>query len=422
VIKGFKTKSEFSRNVFTLMTGTVIAQAIPVIISPILTRIYTPEDFGVFALFTAIVGFISIFASFGYDQAILIPKYDKYAINIFALGFILISVTVLMVFILITLFKFNILNLLRTPVLGQWLFFIPGTVFFIGLFNLLTNYNNRTKHYRDIAKATVIKSLVLSVIQVSMGVLKSGLGGLILSQAIAQIFANVKMSKNIFKEKELMSGVSKIRILAVAKKYKNFPKYYMPHALISTISSSLPVYIFTPYFGSSAVGYYSLSIMVMLSPMMIIATSTAKVFNQRILELHNSEEETYTFALSIVKSLVKIIFIPFFLFVFFAPQIFGLIFGEDWVEAGVYTQILSIYIFLNVIVSVIAYISSFKNLQKKAFRVALFHFLLLTGTFYLMANTASVLVALGAMSIINSLVLIYNFLWMINSLKMKNEK
>ena len=88
-----KPKSEFSRNVLTLMTGTTIAQAIPITISPILTRIYTPEDFGVFALFVAIVGFIAVIASGRYEQAIMLPKYDKYAINIFTLSLILICLT-----------------------------------------------------------------------------------------------------------------------------------------------------------------------------------------------------------------------------------------------------------------------------------------------------------------------------------------
>lgn len=60
MITKLKPKSEFSKNVLTLITGTTIAQAIPIAISPILTRIYTPEDFGVFALFVSLVGFISV--------------------------------------------------------------------------------------------------------------------------------------------------------------------------------------------------------------------------------------------------------------------------------------------------------------------------------------------------------------------------
>ena len=99
-----RPKSEFSRNVLTLMTGTTIAQAIPIAISPILTRIYTPEDFGVFALFIGVVGVISVIATLTYEQAIILPKYDKYAINIFMLSLILILFTSIFSFIIIFLF------------------------------------------------------------------------------------------------------------------------------------------------------------------------------------------------------------------------------------------------------------------------------------------------------------------------------
>ena len=88
MINKLKPKSEFSRNVLTLMTGTTIAQAIPIAISPILTRIYTPEDFGILALFVAISTIFGSIANGRYELAIMLPKKDEDAINIFALGFI----------------------------------------------------------------------------------------------------------------------------------------------------------------------------------------------------------------------------------------------------------------------------------------------------------------------------------------------
>lgn len=145
MINKLKPKSDFSHNVLTLMTGTTIAQAIPIAISPILTRIYTPEDFGVFALFLAIVGFFSVIASGRYEQAILIPKKDEDAINIFALGFIIICSISLFLLIIILIFNNNITALLNNETISIWLYFIPLTVFFIGLFNLLVLFNNRKK-------------------------------------------------------------------------------------------------------------------------------------------------------------------------------------------------------------------------------------------------------------------------------------
>ena len=81
-----KPKSEFTRNVLTLMTGTTIAQAIPIAISPILTRLYTPKDFGVLALFVAITSIFGSIANGRYELAIMLPKKDEDAVNILALG------------------------------------------------------------------------------------------------------------------------------------------------------------------------------------------------------------------------------------------------------------------------------------------------------------------------------------------------
>ena len=415
-----KPKSEFSRNVLTLMTGTTIAQAIPIAISPILTRIYTPEDFGVFALFVAIVGFLAIIASGRYEQAIIATKYDKYAINIFVFSLMLICCTSIFSFIIILLFKEEILKLLGNNLLGNWLYVVPLTVFFVALFNLLTVYNNRTKHYQDIAKATIVKSLVLASAQIVIGFVKNGFGGLIIGQVLAQFFANLKLACNITKEKALFSSISLKSIFALAKKYTNFPRYNMPHALLGNISSNLPIYIFTPFFGSIIVGKYSLALMVVLAPMSLIATSTAKVYNQKLAELYNNKEDIYIFTLEITKSLLKKILAPFVIFVAFAPQIFSIVFGSLWVDSGKYIQIMSLYLILNLVVSTIAYVPSLLGLQKKAFNIALVQFLLLLLVLYIASKYYDIYIALGLMTLVNSLILVYNFAWMTNALRQKS--
>lgn len=412
-----RPKSEFNRNVLTLMTGTTIAQAIPISFSPILTRIYTPEDFGIFAIFVAIVGFIVVIASGRYEQAIMLPKYDKYAINIFILSLLLISFTSIFSFLVILLFKEEISQLLNNNSLGNWLYFIPITVFFIALFNLLTNYNNRKKEYKDIAKATIIKSIVLVLAQILIGFLKSGFTGLIVGQILAQIFANLELIKNVLKNKKLLSTVSFRSILILAKKHINFPKYNMPHALLGNISSNLPMYIFTPFFGSAIVGKYSLALMIVLTPMSIVATSMANVYNQKLAELYNKKENVYVFTFNIIESLLKKLLFPFIVFVLFAPQIFEIVFGTQWLESGEYIQVLSIYLILNVIVSIIAYIPNLLNLQNKAFKIAIMHFILLSIILYFTSKYYDIYVSLAFMTGINSLVLIYNFIWMTNALK-----
>ena len=130
MLKRFKSKSEFNRNILTLMTGTTIAQAIPIAISPILTRIYTPEDFGIFAIFLAITLIIGSIANGRYELAIMMPKKDEDAINIFALGFIITTSLSLLLLVLVLIFQKYFIFLLKNEEIGVWLYFVPISVFF----------------------------------------------------------------------------------------------------------------------------------------------------------------------------------------------------------------------------------------------------------------------------------------------------
>ncbi len=417
LINKLKPKSEFIRNVLTLMTGTTIAQAIPIAISPILTRIYTPEDFGVFAFFVSIVGLFSVISALGYEQSIFLPKHNKYAINIFILSFVIISLITLVLFLTIYILKNNIL-LGNSTIIYNWLYFIPFTVFFIGLFNLLSNYNNRIKNYKDIAIATVIKSISLTIIQIFIGLFKNGPSGLILGQIFAQFFANIKLLRNIIKDKVLLSCISILKVIAVFKRYKNFPKYYMPHSLLNTISASLPIYFFTPLFGSKIVGFYSLALMITLTPIMIIANSISKVYNQRIAEIYNNGLDTYLFTVNIIKQIIKITIIPFICIVLLIPSIIGIIFGYEWTEVGIYIQLLSPFIFIVFIVSIIAYLPSLYQKQHKALMIEIIYLLLKLVSLYLGCVVyENVYIALGLFSSCSVFVLGFNLKWFIKLTK-----
>ena len=102
---------------------------------------------------------------------------------------------------------------------------MPIAVFFIGLFNLLNYFNNRKKNYKDLRNTTILKSIILAVVQLSVGSVKSGAAGLISGSIVSNIFANMKLIKNITKDKNLMTKISKFKMIILARRYKNFPKY-----------------------------------------------------------------------------------------------------------------------------------------------------------------------------------------------------
>ncbi len=412
-----KPKSEFSRNVLTLMTGTTIAQAIPIAISPILTRIYKPEDFGIFALFLAIVGFFSVVSSARYEQAILVPKEDEDAINIFALGFLINIFISIFLFLVVVIFHEEITNLFNNKEIETWLWFAPLTIFFMGLFNLLTYWNNRKKHYANITKATIIKSIILAISQIVIGTIKSGATGLVGGQILSSIFSNMRLAKALLNNKKLLKAISKEPIINQAKKYIDFPKFQAPHAMLNNLSSNLPTFLFSAFFSIGTVGFYSLATRIVFAPLGILSNASAKVYNQKVSELYNNHEDAFSFTIRFLKSLAKKIILPIIVIGLFAPVMFAFVFGEEWREAGVYTQILVPWMTLNLLASTISFIPSLIGMQKKAFVLSVVQLFLVSMAFVFGIYFHNIYLALFLFCFTNSIVLLYNMSWMMMAIK-----
>ncbi|MBE0492571.1 MAG: oligosaccharide flippase family protein [Sulfurospirillum sp.] len=358
-----KPRSEFSRNVLTLMTGTTIAQAIPIAISPILTRIYTPEDFGVFALFVAITAIFGSIANGRYELAIMLPKKDEDAINIFALGFIITTSISLVLLILVIVFHDYFLSLLNNKEIGLWLYFVPITVFFTGVWNILNYFNNRKKRYKGIAKAIVIKSVILAIVQLSVGFIKQGAAGLISGQILSQMFANMQLLKNILKDKILISKISKVKIVALAKRYKDFPKYSMWAILANTLSQHLTNILISTFYSVATLGFYSLVQRVLGMPSSLIGSSIGQVFFQQATkEKQQTGKAVKTFNAT-VKKLIIIGLPAFGILFFIVEDLFAFVFGEDWRIAGVYAQIVIPLFFIRFIIATVSAIDTIMERQ-----------------------------------------------------------
>jgi len=349
-----KVESDFVHNVLTLLTGTTVAQAIPIAISPILTRIYTPDDFGLLTLFIGISFIFGSIANAKYEQVIMLPKKDEDAINIFALGLIITSILTIFLFLIIIIFHSSLTSMLNNEAIDIWLYFIPVSVFFIGLFNLLNYFNSRKKLYKDIAKATIVKSLVLATVQLSIGFLKSGATGLITGQFFSQMFANIQLLKNITKDKVLLSKIKKVKIIALAKKYNHFPKYALPSNLANVLSQHLSNILISSFYSVATLGFYSLVQRVLAMPSSLIGNAIGQVFFQEAMdEKHKTGSIVKTFNATSKKLII--IALPAFLFLYFIIEdLFAFVFSEEWRVAGEYAKIVIPYFFVSFIVSTLS--------------------------------------------------------------------
>jgi O-antigen/teichoic acid export membrane protein len=359
-----KPKSKFNQNVLTLMMGTTIAQAIPIAISPILTRIYTPEDFGVFALFMAITSIFGSIANGRYELAIMLPKKDEDAINIFALGFIITTLISLIIFILVVIFNDYFVQLFNNEEIAIWLYVVPVSVFFTGLFNILNYFNNRKKQYKDLAKANIIKSIVLAIVQLSIGFIKQGASGLISGQIISQFFANTKLLLNIIKDKVLISKISKIKIIALARKYKDFPKFSMWAIFANTLYQHLTNILISSFYSVATLGFYSIVQKILGMPSAFIGTSIGQVFFQQATKEKQETGKAIKSFNSTVKKLIIIGLLSFGMLFFIVEDLFTFVFGEEWKVAGTYAQIVLPLFFIRFISVPVSLINTVFEKQK----------------------------------------------------------
>jgi len=413
-----KPKSEFSRNVLTLMTGTTIAQAIPIAISPILTRIYTPEDFGIFALYMSVASIVSVMATGRYELAIMLPKKDEDAINIVALSIMISFLVSFIVFLIVFFFNSAITNLLGNPKISSWLYFIPLSVLFTGLYQSFNYWSNRKKEYKNLATSRVIRSGTTATSNLVFGFSGLGRGGLIGSSLLGQGVASFVLGKMILDEnKNKFKNIKYLKILALIKRYINFPKYNTQHALINIFFSQMPILILSKYFTASSVGFYALATRVIQTPVSVLSSAVSSTLYQKIVNLKNNKQKymNHIYRFLKVQFLLSIIL---FSFLYFISYHMDTILGEKWKEVGVYIQLILPWLFMVFLVSPLAFSMNMTDNQKAGLGIewiygAVKFFSLMIGVFYF----KDIEITLGLFSISCAVFLIFQGIWFINLLK-----
>lgn len=357
-------KSSFTRNILILLTGSSIAQVIPIAATPILTRMYTPEDFGLLSIFVALTTTLGSIVSGRYELAIIIPDDDNEALNIAAVGFLITIILSLLTLLIIIIFDNNILTLLGKPEIGYWLYLVPFSLFFIGCFNILNYLNVRYKFYKNIAIANINKSIVLSSLQLSIGFLHKGFAGLILGQFASLVMSNYKLFSAITDKYSSFEAINLNSMKKVSLKYQDFPKFSTGAILANTLSYQLLNILISNVYSLATLGYYSLVQRVMGIPSGLIGTAVSQVYFKQANQQKNELGHCNNIFKSVVKKLSLLSILIFFPAYFFVKPLFIFIFGEKWSIAGEYTQILIPFFAVRFVVAAVTVTNSIFEKQK----------------------------------------------------------
>ena len=370
-LKNRLPKGGFLHNVLTLMTGTAIAQAIPILISPILTRLYSPGDFGMLALYTSVVSMIGVIVTARYEMAIMLPENDEDAVNLGALSLSIAVVISALTLLAVWYFNAPIARFLGKPDIAKWLYLVPIAVLTIGISQVLNYWSTRRNLYRRLAVARVAQSVANGSVNLGQGFASMGVSGLIVGNLAGQVLSAGVLIRQAWPDLlKYRSSVRWDRMRHNANVYQDFPKVNSLQAFVDILQSSGVVFLISSLFGGAVLGFYSFTLRILQAPFGLLGASVSQVFYQKASEIYKNGGDLQVLVKKTILSLSAMALPIFLILGFFAPPLFGFVFGKEWREAGTYAQILVPWIFLNFIVSPISQVPIIVGEQKRNFMLA----------------------------------------------------
>ena len=271
-------RSSFFKHTATLLTANSLSQAIALLAYPLLTRIYAPDDFGLFNLFLSIGGILAIIGTGNYHYAIVLPKEETKALACVKLSFIL-NLIVVGISSFFLLFSSQIGKLFNSESLGEYLYLLPIFVLLTATWNILNYWFTRHQWYKPIAFYQISNSLGSSILKYMLGIMEFLRGGLLIGTILAQVIAFavgflVAWKKGLSRTLH----IQRQEIVETATTYKNFPFYSLPHSLINTLGGSLPIILLAPFFSLAEIGFFGMALTLSFRPINIISSSLHQVF------------------------------------------------------------------------------------------------------------------------------------------------
>lgn len=342
-LQRFKPKSAFARGVGVLVGGTAGAQALMVLAAPLLTRLYSPDDFGLLAVFTAILALFGVIAAGRYELAIPLPESDQEAANLTLLGFVLVVLTSAVTFAVFLLWPQPIADALNAPSLASYLWLIPFGVFFLGCYEVFSKWAIRCKQFSTIARTRILQTIGTLVVQ--LGAFKLGVPALLGGHAGGQGLGAGGLALSAFRRPELRQ-CSLAGMCQQAVRHHRFPLYSAWTALFNTASLQLAPLMLVAFYGTSVAGLYALTLRILSIPTTLIGNAVGSVFMSSASEAHR--KGSLKDLVSRLHSRLSIIgALPFAFLFLFGPDIFELLFGPVWRESGVYAQWMAPWIYFH---------------------------------------------------------------------------
>lgn len=333
------------RNTATLALGAGGAKVLAFVVTPIITRIYSPEHFGVLALFTAVVLIGAPLANLRFSVAIPLPKHNLLAINVFVLGLLCTGIVSVGLFALLLVCHEQILAALSMDALSVYWWLIPVSIAGTSLFELLSLWATRVGAFKAMAASQMRQTLVGSATKIVFGLAGFKPLGLIVGQTLQQV-GGAELLFRSFRGSMVSTrtDVSIRRLRRAWRVFSNMPMQRMPAQLVLRFSMQAPLIFVAALYSADITGQLGLALTALALPVSLLGTTAANAYYSEVAKLGRKKaSDVLRLTRSITKRMVGLAIIPAGLLILLGPRLFTLVFGDQWLLAGQFSQCMAIY-------------------------------------------------------------------------------
>ena len=334
--------NEFFRNILVVTSGTAIAQFFPLMFYPILARIYSPDEFGLLAIITSLAPIIAVISSGSYEGGILISNSKKSSANLAA--YILIRSLLLLV-LFFTIFLFlngKISQILNEPRLEYWIFSIPFISFGMIIYSICNEWSVKYKYFKNLSLNKAVYTISNVMSKFLLGILKiAQSGGLILGDMIGKFISSFFVIYQLFYfDKSTFKKLKLAEISTINKSYLDFPKYMLPDQILSNVGGIIHVFFITAFFGAEELGYVAIVTSLLYMPITVLSMAIKDVFRQRAIDDFKEYGNCRDLYVKLLFPISLIAVFGFSILYFAIPPVLLFFLGEQWIQAGIYGQIM----------------------------------------------------------------------------------
>lgn len=387
------------KNTAKMLSGNAAAQAIGLLFYPLLTRLYSSDDFGVLNLFLSIGGILTLVATADYQYAILLPKSERKALSVFhAAAACLLSVVLLTT--LSVFFRNPISAWFNAPELAAFYPLMPLFVLLSASWTLFNYWFTRHKRFGTIGLYQVNQTLSNSILKSLFGLAGKLHWGLFVSTLLGLAVSLGTTLLTTFRTwgKQLRNFDARQTRTAL-RRYARFPLYSLPRSLVNNLSSNLPFFLLTPAFGLGPMGYFGMGLTLAFRPVNMVAASLYQVFFQKMAQNVQERKPVRAFFRKFVLKAFLVVVPGFGLLYFILPQLCRWLLGAGWETTGEYIRLMLPWIAMVCAGSCVSFIADI--FQKQAI-------MLLVEIAYLALRTAGLLAGILCRDI-RLAILLYSF-------------